>query len=141
MTWQSCKIKDEFRISAWTWDEVYFFFLLKRSIILVLCDDAHCNFFLQLYSEVSRFPFSENYSPGHLICRLISHNSSPSRSSMWNAKFTVDNIHVNFKWPSPVFINTTKHMSVLGTWLALEICSLNYLITWQNPHSPSDNKY
>lgn len=34
-------------------------------------------------------------------------------------------------------------MSVLGTWIALEMCPLNYLITWQSYnslHSLSDSK-
>lgn len=35
-------------------------------------------------------------------------------------------------------------MSVLGTWIALEICPLNYSIIWQgynSLHSLSDSKY
>lgn len=85
-------------------------------------------------------------SPGHLISKPTSHNAEAPRSCSWDVKLTVDSIHVivgQFQMALTYFLNTTKHMSVLSTWIALEICSLNYSVTWQgynSLHSFSDSK-
>lgn len=85
-------------------------------------------------------------SPGHPICRLISHNKAAPRISSWDAKLTVGHIHVvggSTLKPSHTFINT-MHISVLCSWIVLEICHLKHSITWQDCnslHSLSDNKY
>lgn len=85
-------------------------------------------------------------SPGHLMCRFITHNKAAPRSSCWDVKLTVCYIHVvggSTPKPSHTFINTT-HIPVSWTWIALEICPLKYLITSQgydSLHSLSDNKY